>query len=65
MFSRTLNFFAFVVVLIVRGCFGRTHNVTCRIKINYFLHLMRALCFYTIKVISLVFLNVYYYYVIT
>ena len=43
-FSRTLNFLCpkdvkislYIIVLIVRGCFDRTQNVTCRVWINYF-----------------------------
>ena len=44
-----------IVVLIVRGCFDRTHGLY-----KLFLHLMRALCFCLIMISYLVLFHVYY-----
>ena len=44
-----------IIVLIVRGCFDRTHDLN-----KLFLHLMRALCLCLIMISHLVFFHVYY-----
>ena len=65
LFSRTLNFIflrlkdvkisLYIIVLIVRGCFDRTHGLN-----KLFLHLMRALRLCIITMSYLVFFHVYY-----
>ena len=63
LFSRTLNNLCpkdvkislYIIVLIVRGCFDRTHGLN-----KLFFHLVRALCFSTIMVSYLVFFHVCY-----
>ena len=49
-----------IIVLIVRGCFDRTHGLN-----KLFLHLMRVLCLCLMMISHLVFFHVYYKHVIT
>ena len=53
------HIYIYIYFLIVRSCFDRTHNVTCRVWINYFCTWC-ALCFCIIMIGYLVFFHVCY-----